>query len=108
LSATLGPLPSSPPIDDDQGAALAAAVAPYVVSMILGVPELRQRLADALRSDDPWFDVKRGAEYIGASANVLRKAADRRELSFEQEAPGCKMYFRRSALDAYRAGHRLR
>jgi hypothetical protein len=90
------------------GTRLAAAVAPYVVTMILSMPELRERLADGLHADDPWLDVKHGAEYIGASANALRKAADRRELPFEQEAAGCKMWFRRSALDAYRRGHRTR
>ena len=98
---------SAPP-HEEMGRALASIVAPYVVSVILADPELRQRLADELRTDDPWFDVKHAAEYIGATANALRKAADRREIPFEQEAPGCKMWFRRSVLDAYRAGHRAR
>jgi hypothetical protein len=90
------------------GSRLAARVAPYVVAEILATPELRERLASALELGDPWFDVKHAAEYIGTSPNALRKAADRRELAFEQEAPGCKMWFRRSVLDAYRAGHRRR
>ena len=90
------------------GSRLAAAVAPYVVTLIVSTPALRERLAHALEVDDPWLDVKHAAAYIGASPNALRKAADRRELPFEQEAPGCKMWFRRSALDAYRAGHRTR
>ena len=78
------------------------------VSLIEHTPELRDRLARALNADDPWLDVKHGAAYIGASPNALRKAADRRELPFAQDAPGCKMWFRRSALDAYRMGHRAR
>jgi hypothetical protein len=84
-------------------------LAAAVVALILSVPELRQRLADGLRADDPWLDVHGAAGHLGISAKALRKiAGERREIAYEQDGPGCKMWFRRSVLDGYRAGYRNR
>lgn len=115
LSGVAGPataLGSCGPMDEPSApsAALdAAQMAPHVVSAILADPMLRQALAEGLRGDDPWLDVHGAAKYLGITPKALRKiAGERREIVYEQDGPGCKMWFRRSALDSYRAGHRRR
>lgn len=58
---------------------------------------------------DPWFDTCHAAAHLGITPKALRKiAGERRKVPFEQEGPGCKMWFRRSALDAYRRGEMQR
>ena len=61
-----------------------------------------------LTADDPWLALRDAAVYIGVTTDALRKAVERREIPFDQAATGCKIYVRRSDLDAYRAGHRYR
>lgn len=57
---------------------------------------------------DPWFDVKAASAHLGITPNALRKLVATRRITFEQDHPGCKMWFRRSALDAYRRGEMQR
>jgi hypothetical protein len=84
-------------------------LAERIVSTILSDPDLRQRLLDGLAADDPWMDVHAAARHLGLTPKALRKiAGERHEIPYEQDGPRCKMWFRRSALDAYRAGHRFR
>ena len=78
-------------------------------------PELLDALADRLAprvaallreaaDTDGWFDSVRAADYLGMTKNALHKLTSAREIPFEQDAPGHKLYFRRSALDRWRAG----
>jgi hypothetical protein len=64
-------------------------------------PKLEQRLKPAV-ADDGWLDAKRAAAYVGLSMNALHKLTAERAIPFEQEGPGCKMWFKRSELDAWR------
>ncbi|MBV9005611.1 MAG: helix-turn-helix domain-containing protein [Solirubrobacterales bacterium] len=58
---------------------------------------------------DEWFDSRHAADYLGVHRDTLRKLAAERAIPAEQEGPGCKLYFRRSELDAWRrAGGRPR
>ena len=58
---------------------------------------------------DEWFDSRHAAEYLGVHRDTLRKLAAERAIPSEQDGPGCKLYFRRSDLDAWRhAGGRPR
>jgi excisionase family DNA binding protein len=78
--------------------------------------ELRRRLAELLlpylegpttsstAQLDPWFDTKQTAEYLGITRDALYKHTAARTIPFEQEAPGCKCWFKRSDLDAWRRG----
>ena len=63
-----------------------------------------ERLARQGSEDDEWFDSRRAAEYLGVHRDTLRKLAAERAIPSEQDGPGCKLYFRRSALDAWRRG----
>jgi len=51
---------------------------------------------------DDWFDSLHAADYLGIHRDTLRKLAAERAIPSEQDGPGCKLYFRRSDLDAWR------
>lgn len=53
---------------------------------------------------DQWFDSTSAAEYLGISRHSVRRLAAEGSLPTEQEAPNCKLYFRRSELDSWRRG----
>jgi excisionase family DNA binding protein len=52
--------------------------------------------------DDEWFDSRHAAEYLGVHRDTLRKLAAERAMPSEQDGPNCKLYFRRTDLDAWR------
>jgi excisionase family DNA binding protein len=56
-------------------------------------------------TDDPvwpvWMNLKTAACYLDMSPERLRKLVARREIPFTQEAPGCRVFFSRSDLDAW-------
>jgi hypothetical protein len=47
---------------------------------------------------------QQAADYLGLSINALHKLTAVRQLPVEQEAPGHKLWFRRSQLDHWRSG----
>jgi len=58
---------------------------------------------------DEWFDSAQAAEYLGLHRDTLRRLAAARAIPTEQDGRGCKLFFRRSALDEWRqAGGRVR
>jgi excisionase family DNA binding protein len=73
---------------------LAERLAPHLLPMV------DQRPA---RSSDEWLDSHGAANYLGISRSSLHKLSAERAIPFEQEGPGCKLWFRRSDLDAWRA-----
>jgi excisionase family DNA binding protein len=52
---------------------------------------------------DEWLDTRRAAEHLGIHRDRLRRLAAEGAISSEQETAGCKLYFRRSDLDAWRS-----
>jgi excisionase family DNA binding protein len=74
-------------------------------------PRLASKLTPATTTADGWLDTKQAAIYVGLSSHALHKLTAAREIPFEQDGPGCKCWFRRSELDAWRRGewqsHRL-
>jgi excisionase family DNA binding protein len=78
----------------DDLAVLADRLAPYLVS-------------PPPPTEDGWLDSQRAASYLGISRNALYKLTAARSIPFEQEQRGCKCWFRRSDLDAWRTvrGH---
>lgn len=73
---------------------------------------LADRLADRLarrddseapEPDDAWLTTAQAAQYLGLHRDTVRKLAAGRDLPCEQDAPGCKLYFRRAELDQWRA-----
>ena len=65
---------------------------------------LAHRLRPAAPAPDGWLDAKRAAAFLGITANALHKLTAARVIPFEQEGPGCKLWFRRSELDGWRRG----
>jgi excisionase family DNA binding protein len=79
--------------------ALIDQIAARVVERLAGVTNLPQ--AGQATGDD-WLDSRHAAEYLGVHRDTLRKLAAERAIPSEQDGPGCKLYFRRSDLDAWR------
>ena len=86
--------PGEPTVIDDLISQLVERVATAVV----------ERLTDDGQRDDEWFDSRHAADYLGVHRDTLRKLAAERAIPSEQDGPGCKLYLRRSDLDAWRRG----
>jgi excisionase family DNA binding protein len=86
------PVPGNRVLDEVLGQ-LAELVAERIVQR-LAVPESA--------AADEWLDTRRAAEYLGIHRDRLRQLAAEGVIPSEQENTGCKLYFRRSALDAWR------
>jgi excisionase family DNA binding protein len=63
---------------------------------------LAERLGPHEREGNDWLDSRHAAEYLGVHRDTLRKLAAERAIPSEQDGPGCKLYFRRSDLEAWR------
>jgi hypothetical protein len=74
------------------------------------MPEITARLdrspPSAIPEADGWLDSKGAAAYLGITINALHKLTAAREIPFEQDGPGCKLWFKRSELDDYRSAGR--
>src|SRR5437763_1410004 len=69
------------------------------------VDRVAARLADDLAAPgahDEWLGLAGAAEYVGLHRDTVRKRAKAGLIPCEQDGPGCRIYFRRSALDAWR------
>lgn len=68
---------------------------------------IAERIAAKLASQAPWddecFDSRKAAAYLGVHRDTLRRLAAEGRVNCEQDGPGCKLYFRRSDLDRWRA-----
>jgi hypothetical protein len=67
-------------------------------------PIIAERLQAAAPAPDGWLDSNGAAAYLSISLNALHKLTATRVVPFEQEGPGCKLWFRRDELDAWRKG----
>jgi excisionase family DNA binding protein len=90
--------------------------APFEAVRVEGVLEsllaaLADRVADAVvarlgREERPepgeWLDSRAAADYLGVHRDTLRRLAAERTIPSEQDGPGCKLYFLRGELDAWR------
>lgn len=86
----------------------AAAAASWLVEAVADALALRldAHLERAEDVEDRWMNSAEAADYLGITRNALHKLSSAREIPFEQEGPGCKLYFRRTDLDAWRRGER--
>ena len=91
------------------GASGQATAGAVVLDELLG--QLADLVADRLAARleapqvddaDDWLDTRRGAEYLGIHRDSLRRLAAERAIPAEQAGTGCKLFFRRSDLDAWR------
>lgn len=74
------------------------------VLLDLLVDRLADRMARGAQTheDDAWLNLSDAAKYLDMHPDTLRKHAKAARVPYEQEARGCRMYFRRAALDAWR------
>lgn len=91
------------PVRPADGAALDAIL---VQLADLVAERLAARLAAAKPNDGEWLDTRDAAEYLGVHCDNIRRLAAERAVPSEQEGPGCKLFFRRSDLDAWRCSQR--
>jgi excisionase family DNA binding protein len=67
---------------------------------------LAERLGPYLRPvvplPDEWLDSEAAAAYLSLPRTALHKLTAERAIPFAQDGPGCKLYFKRSALDTWR------
>jgi excisionase family DNA binding protein len=76
----------------------------HLVSLV--AERVVERLAAPKATADEWLDTRSAAEYLGVHRDTVRRLAAERTVPSEQEGPGCKLFFRRSDLDAWRCGAR--
>jgi excisionase family DNA binding protein len=86
------------PIPEELVEAIAVRAAEIVV----------ERLQVESQAWPEWMGIETAARYLDCSVERLRKLQGRRQLPFHQEAPGCRVFFRRSDLDAAMAELRQR
>jgi hypothetical protein len=67
-------------------------------------PKIEARRMRAEPAPDGWLDSRRAAAYLSLSVNALHKLTSARAIPFEQDGAGCRCWFKRSKLDAWRAG----
>jgi excisionase family DNA binding protein len=67
-------------------------------------PLIAARLPQAAPIDDGWLNAKAAAAYLGVTLDALYKHTSARAIPFEQDGPGCKLWFRRDELDRWRGG----
>ena len=60
------------------------------------------RLARQETAADEWLDTRGASEYLGIHRDSVRRLAAERAIPAEQAGAGCKLFFRRSDLDAWR------
>ena len=80
-------------LDESGLALLAARLAPHLQTVMDQSPDV---------APDEWLDSRGAAGCLGKSVAAIHKLTAARAIPFEQEGPGCKLWFRRSALDAWR------
>lgn len=65
------------------------------------------QLAERAASTWPeWMSVETAARYLDVPVERVRKLKDRLEIPHYQEAPGCRVFFRRTELDEWMLGSR--
>ncbi len=65
-------------------------------------PRLARRLESVPHPSDEWLTAKAAAQHLGISVTALHKLTSARIIPFEQDGPGCRCWFKRSELDAWR------
>jgi excisionase family DNA binding protein len=107
----LEPLPSAPAGADASGADVSKVLDQLLDRLVerLAVA-VAERIAPQSGSDsDTWLDSRQAAQYLGLHRDTLRRLAAARVIPTEQDGRGCKLFFRRAALDEWRrAGGRVR
>lgn len=86
--------------------ALAQAIVEALRTDDVALDELRALISVEAPSPpeaDAWMTAREAAGYLGfASVHPLHKLTAARAIPFEQDGPGCRLFFKRSDLDGWR------
>jgi excisionase family DNA binding protein len=66
-------------------------------------PHLPRILDPRDRRTDQWMTTQEAAEYLRLSVHAMHRLTSARQIPFHQDGPGCRCWFRRSELDAWRS-----
>lgn len=108
-NGSAGAIPSPSSLRSAGAAELSIALPPEMLDAL--ADRLAPRVAALLQEtaeSERWLNSAQAADYLGLTRNALHKLTSAREIPFEQDGPSCKLFFRRSELDAWRAGERPR
>lgn len=61
-------------------------------------------LAGTTPPEDRWLSAREATAYLSIPISSIWKPAAARDIPCEQDGPRCRLYFRRSELDAWREG----
>lgn len=98
------PAPQSVTTADERGNAVFDELLGHLADLV--AERLAVRLVPGAPTADEWLDTRGAAEYLGVHRDTVRRLASERAVPSEQEGAGCKLYFRRSDLDAWRCSDR--
>lgn len=59
-------------------------------------------LVPSSTTEDRWMDAREAAAYLAIPVSTIHKLTSARAIPCSQDTPGGKLYFKRSALDAWR------
>jgi excisionase family DNA binding protein len=93
------------PASTSEPAEFSLALSPAILDAL--AQRIAPRVAELLKDEvgaEQWFNSGQAADYLGMTRNALHKLTSARQIPFEQDGPGCKLYFRRSELDRWRSG----
>lgn len=71
------------------------------------IDAIAQRAAALVSStpiEDRWLDAREAAAYLAVPLSTIHKLTSARAIPCSQDTPVGKLYFKRSALDAWREG----
>ncbi len=101
-TSPLGLATCAPLIDHDVKSSLLDALLDQIADRVAARLAVCVDQQGSDSADDEWFDSRHAAEYLGVHRDTLRRLAAERAIPTEQDGPNCKLYFRRSDLDAWR------
>ena len=103
-SSNCGSVPKAPESKGGEHALTEVALIDQLADVLAAkvAAAIAQRMGSEDEHADEWFDSRHAADYLGIHRDTLRKLAAERAIPSEQDGPGCKLYFRRGDLDAWR------
>ena len=87
---------------DELGRAFIAALDDEDLQAIADLVRARLRDLKSPERRDGWMGSDDAADYLGLTTNALYKLTATRRIPFEQDGPGCRLWFFASELDAWR------
>jgi hypothetical protein len=88
-------------LDDDQLDMLTASLAP-LLDPVAGRLPAQTQIDCPTQPAAGWLNSRQAAAYVGLTLHALHKHTTARTIPFEQDGPGCKLWFRADELDAWR------